>query len=52
LAPGEVADATLTGFRDAGGAGVDMSGRSVTISLTYRGETSGATGTEVVTVVG
>lgn len=52
LAPGEVADATLTGFRDAGGAGVDMSGRTVTITLTYRGETSGTTGTEVVTVVG
>jgi predicted ribosomally synthesized peptide with SipW-like signal peptide len=52
LIPGEVATATLTGFRDAGGAGVDMSGRSVTISLTYRGETSGTTGTEVVTVVG
>ncbi|AXG06907.1 hypothetical protein DU500_10960 [Haloplanus rubicundus] len=52
LTSGEVADATLTGFRDAGGASVDMSGRSVTISLTYRGETSGTTGTEVVTVVG
>ena len=52
LAPGEVADTTLTGVRDAGGTGVDMSGRTVTISLTYRGETSGVTGTEVVTVVG
>jgi predicted ribosomally synthesized peptide with SipW-like signal peptide len=52
LAPGEVAAATLTGFRDAGGASVDMSGRSITITLAYRGETSGQTGTEVVTVVG
>jgi predicted ribosomally synthesized peptide with SipW-like signal peptide len=52
LAPGEVAAATLTGFRDAGGASVDMNGRSITITLTYRGETSGQTGTEVVTVVG
>jgi len=52
LAAGEVAAATLTGFRDAGGAAVDMSGRSITITLTYRGETSGTTGTEVVTVVG
>jgi predicted ribosomally synthesized peptide with SipW-like signal peptide len=52
LQPGEVADATLVAFRDSGGAGVDMTGRSVTLTLTYRGETSGATGTEVVTVAG
>ena len=52
LTPGEVADITLTGFRDAGGTGIDVSGRTVTITFTYRGETSGTTGTEVVTVVG
>jgi predicted ribosomally synthesized peptide with SipW-like signal peptide len=52
LSAGEVAAATLTGFRDTGGASVDMSGRSITITLAYRGETSGQTGTEVVTVVG
>ena len=52
LTPGGVADVTLTGFRDAGGTGIDVSGRTVTITLTYRGETSGTTGTEVVTVVG
>jgi hypothetical protein len=52
LQPGEIADSTLVAFRDAGGAGVDMTGRSVTLTLAYRGETSGQTGTEVVTVVG
>jgi predicted ribosomally synthesized peptide with SipW-like signal peptide len=52
LAPGEVADATVLSFRDGAGNGVDMTGRSVTLTLTYRGETSGLSGTEVVTVVG
>jgi predicted ribosomally synthesized peptide with SipW-like signal peptide len=52
LEPGEVAEATLVAFRDAGGAGVDMNGRPVTVTITYRGETSGVTGTEVVTIVG
>jgi predicted ribosomally synthesized peptide with SipW-like signal peptide len=52
LDPGEVAYATLLAFRDGGGTGVDMTGRSVTLTITYRGETSGVTGTEVVTVVG
>jgi len=52
LAPGEVGYATVVAFRDANGDGVDMNGRSVTLTLTYRGETSGQTGTEVVTVVG
>ncbi|GAB6862067.1 SipW-dependent-type signal peptide-containing protein [Haloplanus litoreus] len=52
LAPGEVGYATVVAFRDADGDGVDMNGRSVTLTLTYRGETSGHTGTEVVTVVG
>jgi predicted ribosomally synthesized peptide with SipW-like signal peptide len=52
LAPGETVDATVLAFRDANGDGVDMNGRSVTLTLAYRGETSGRTGTEVVTVVG
>ena len=52
LAPGEVGFATLLAFRDANGDGSDMNGRSVTLTLAYRGETSGRTGTEVVTVVG
>jgi len=52
LQPGDVADATLVAFRDSGGSGVDMTGRAVTLTLSYRGVTSGQTGTEVVTVVG
>jgi len=52
LQPGDVADATLVAFRDAGGAGIDVTGRSVTLTLSYRGVTSGQTGTEVVTIVG
>jgi hypothetical protein len=52
LAPGEVGYATVLAFRDASGDGVDMNGRSVTLTIAYRGETSGQTGTEVVTVVG
>ncbi|WP_251343718.1 SipW-dependent-type signal peptide-containing protein [Haloplanus halophilus] len=52
LAPGEVGYATVFAFRDGDGDGIDMNGRSVTLTLAYRGETSGQTGTEVVTVVG
>jgi predicted ribosomally synthesized peptide with SipW-like signal peptide len=52
LQSGEVAAASLVAFRDASGSGVDMTGRAVTLTLSYRGVTSGGTGTEVVTVVG
>jgi hypothetical protein len=43
---------TLFSFRDSTGDGVDMSGRQVTLTLAYRGETSGRTGIVTRSVVG
>jgi predicted ribosomally synthesized peptide with SipW-like signal peptide len=52
LAAGETARTTLFAFRDANGDAIDMTGRAVTLVVSYLGETSGDAGTEVVTVVG
>jgi predicted ribosomally synthesized peptide with SipW-like signal peptide len=52
LEPGETAPVTLFSFRDATGDGVDMNGRRVALTLAYRGETTGRTGTVTRSVVG
>ncbi len=52
LEPGETAPVTLFSFRDSTGDGVDMSGQRVVLTLAYRGETTGRTGSVTQSVVG
>jgi predicted ribosomally synthesized peptide with SipW-like signal peptide len=49
---GETATVTLFSFRDSNGTGVDMNGQQVALTLAYRGETTGQTGTITRSVVG
>ena len=43
---------TLFSFRDSAGDGIDMTDRRVALTLAYRGETTGRTGTVTRSVVG